>query len=78
MSETTPSQTTDDQPTFEEDLERLHSIVEILDDEPESLQKALELYEEGIMIARRCMEQLEEADLRVQKLSLDSDEAIEP
>jgi exodeoxyribonuclease VII small subunit len=71
MSDAAASPTTSDGPSFEEDLERLETIVETLDDEPDSLEKALELYEEGITIARRCMEQLEAADLRVQKLTLD-------
>lgn len=77
MTNSVPSKEPSDQPTFEEDLERLKSIVDILDDEPESLQQALELYEEGVSIARRCMEQLEEADLRVQELSLDAEESFD-
>ncbi len=71
MSESTASQEATDEPTFEEDLERLNEIVDLLDEEPDSLQHALELYEEGVSIARSCMEQLEKADMRVQELSLD-------
>lgn len=77
MTNSAPSKESPDQPTFEEDLERLKSIVDILEDEPESLQQALELYEEGVSIARRCMEQLEEADLRIQELSLDAEESFD-
>lgn len=71
MSESPTSHETSDQPSFEEDLERLQEIVDTLDEEPESLQKALELYEEGVSIAKRCMEELEEAELRVQELTLE-------
>lgn len=77
MSQSALPEETADQPTFEEDLERLQSIVETLDDEPESLERALELYEEGVLIARRCMEKLQEADLRIQELSLESDDGFD-
>lgn len=73
MSKSPTSQETSDEPSFEEDLERLKEIVDSLDEEPDSLQKALDLYEEGVSIAQRCMEQLEEADLRVQELTLEAE-----
>lgn len=69
MTDSTPEPSRS--PTFEEDLERLESIVSSLDEEPESLNEALDLYEEGVTIARRCLEQLEEAQLRVEELSLE-------
>lgn len=78
MPESNISQDRSDQPSFTEDLERLKNIVSTLDEEPDSLEKALDLYEEGVTIARRCMKQLEAADLRVQELTLDADSADEP
>ena len=77
MSESTASPDTSEQPSFEEDLERLNEIVGMLDEEPESLAQALDLYEEGVTIAQRCMEQLEKADLRVQELTLDPEDSAD-
>lgn len=57
--------------SFEEALHRLESIVETLEDEPPHLEDALDAYEEGVSLAQRCLTQLEQADLRVQELSLD-------
>lgn len=60
-------------PNFEEDLNRLQSIVDQLDDEPDHLNQALDLYKEGVGIAQRCLKQLEQAELQVQELSLETD-----
>jgi exodeoxyribonuclease VII small subunit len=58
-----------EQPSFEEALTRLEKIVNELEDESISLEKSIELYEEGIELSKLCTETLEEAELRIQKVA---------
>ncbi len=53
---------------FEKALTRLEAIVEKLDDESISLEKSIELYEEGIELSKQCTRTLEEAELRIEKV----------
>ena len=57
--------------TFEEALERLEEIVDILEDDPPSLDEALDAYEEGVNLANECLARLEEAEQRMSELSVD-------
>jgi exodeoxyribonuclease VII small subunit len=57
--------------TFEEAVKRLEEIVETLERGDVPLEKALDLYEEGIRLSRTCGESLKAADLRIKKLSKD-------
>jgi len=57
--------------TFEEALEALESKVEALSAGHLSLADALRTYEEGVALLRVCGERLEEAELRVTRLSGD-------
>jgi exodeoxyribonuclease VII small subunit len=60
-----------DELTFADALERLESLVRRLDgDEPPALEEALDAYEEGTVLARECMRRLNEAELRVERLSI--------
>ena len=56
--------------TFEEKLEKLKDIVEKLET-PDTLEldTSLELFEEGVGLVRSCRELLENAELRIQKVS---------
>ena len=54
--------------SFEKNLERLDAIVRQLEDAELPLEKALELYEEGMKLAATCQRQLEEAEGRVEIL----------
>ncbi|HET6528415.1 MAG TPA: exodeoxyribonuclease VII small subunit [Balneolaceae bacterium] len=56
-------------PAFEEALTRLENIVEELEDESISLEKSIELYEEGIELSKLCTQTLEEAELRIEKVA---------
>jgi len=58
-----------ERPGFEKALRRLETIVEKLDDESLSLQKSIELYEEGVMLSKQCSQTLEEAELRIKKVN---------
>jgi exodeoxyribonuclease VII small subunit len=54
--------------SFEKNLERLDAIVRQLEDADLPLEKALQLYEEGMKLSEVCHKQLEEAEGRVQIL----------
>ncbi len=53
---------------FEKNLERLDAIVQQLEDADLPLEKALQLYEEGMKLSEVCQKQLEEAEGRVEIL----------
>ncbi len=53
---------------FEESLNSLEEIVRQLESGDLPLEKALELFEEGVTLARRCQTHLEEAERRVELL----------
>ncbi len=53
---------------FEEGLKRLEEIVNRLETGEASLEEAINLYEEGIKLARALKKKLEEIELRVEKL----------
>ena len=52
--------------SFEKNLERLDGIVRELEDADLSLEKALQLYEEGMKLSEVCHKQLEEAEGKVE------------
>lgn len=58
--------------SFEEDYDRLEEVVERLDSgrvgDDLTLDEALELYEEGVELVRRCREQLDEAEATLETL----------
>ncbi len=53
---------------FEEQMNRLEEIVGQLESEEVSLEKALELFEEGTAIVRSAQKKLKESQLKVQKV----------
>jgi exodeoxyribonuclease VII small subunit len=53
---------------FEKNLERLDAIVRQLEEADLPLEKALQLYEEGMKLSQVCHKQLEEAEGRVEIL----------
>lgn len=54
--------------SFEKNLERLDAIVAQLENAELPLEKALQLYEEGMHLSSVCGQQLEEAEGRVEVL----------
>jgi exodeoxyribonuclease VII small subunit len=54
--------------SFEKNLERLDAVVHELENADLPLEKALELYEEGMKLSDVCHQQLEEAEGRVEIL----------
>lgn len=64
----TPTSKTGKPETFEKNLERLDAIVQQLEAADLPLEKALQLYEEGMKLSQVCQKQLEEAEGRVEFL----------
>ena len=54
--------------TFEEQMNRLEEIVGKLESEEISLEKALDLFEEGTAIVKSAQKKLKESRLKVQKV----------
>jgi exodeoxyribonuclease VII small subunit len=55
-------------PSFEEALEGLEAIVERLESGALPLESALAAFEQGVALSRRCAEQLERAERRIEEL----------
>ena len=58
---------------FEQSLKRLEEIVETLEQGEITLDDVMKLYEEGVAISKRCLEQLSQAELKLKRLSKDVD-----
>lgn len=63
--------------SFEEAYARLEHAVVALQDGQMPLEQALRHYEEGMKLAQRCNELLQQAELRVQQLRVNSDGLVE-
>lgn len=59
--------------TFEIKMTRLETIVKSLDEEEVSLEKSLELYQEGIKLSQECDNILKNAELKVEELNKDNE-----
>ncbi|MFO0569876.1 MAG: exodeoxyribonuclease VII small subunit [Polyangiaceae bacterium] len=57
-----------EEPSFENALERLSDIVEKLESGDLPLERSLELFEEGVRLARASQAKLDEAERRVEQL----------
>ena len=54
--------------SFEQALQRLEQVVRELETGDLSLDKALALFQEGVMLSRSCSGQLDNAEARIEKL----------
>ena len=63
---------TDDEQPFEVALAQLDEIVATLEDGRLPLDNALALFERGVRLARRCQAHLDNAELRVERLRVES------
>jgi exodeoxyribonuclease VII small subunit len=64
------------EPSFEQGLERLEQIVQELEKGDLALERALELFEEGMKLSAACRKKLEEAENRVEVLLKKNDGKI--
>jgi exodeoxyribonuclease VII small subunit len=62
------SERDDQQPSFEEGLAELETIVEQLEHGELPLEKSLELFEKGVKLSDTCRKQLQEAESKVEIL----------
>lgn len=67
-TEMAPSDKQENVDRFEDQLERLEEIVASLEDETVGLEEALELFEDGMKLAKSCRARLEEVEHRVREL----------
>jgi exodeoxyribonuclease VII small subunit len=58
--------------TFESSLEELESIVRQLEQGELTLEKSLELFEQGVKLSRDCQERLNQAERRIEILMRDN------
>jgi exodeoxyribonuclease VII small subunit len=56
---------------FEDALGRLEQIVDTLEAGNLPLEESLKVFEEGVLLARRCSKYLEEAERRIELLTRD-------
>ena len=59
--------------TFEHALHRLEEIVERLEQGDVPLEESIGMYEEGLALAKACMEKLSQAEVKLKRLSKDID-----
>ena len=59
----------DQKESFESSLRRLEKIVESLEQGNVPLDGAMKMYEEGIELSKSCIEKLQQAELKLKKLS---------
>jgi exodeoxyribonuclease VII small subunit len=70
MAKTSPSKSVEDM-TYEAAFSALQEIVTALEGEPGSLDQAISMFERGQALAKRCSQLLDEAELKVKRLSGD-------
>jgi len=63
-------------PDFERSLARLEEVVRKLESPQLSLDEAMKLFEEGVVLSRECQKQLEEAEGRVEILLKKADDKL--
>ncbi|MEP0822864.1 MAG: exodeoxyribonuclease VII small subunit [Ignavibacterium sp.] len=63
--------------TFESAMKRLEEIVRLLEDEETPLERAIDLYEEGLQLSRYCTSTLKGAEARFKKLAKAADGQFE-
>lgn len=66
----------DKEPTFEESLAQLESIVSAIEEGKVGLQEAISQYEKGMALIQRCRSMLADAETKVQQLQLTEDNRL--
>jgi len=61
--------------SFEEMMQRLEELVEKLEGGNLTLEESIRSFEEGMTLVKSCSTVLQEADLRIQKLTEETDKA---
>lgn len=66
------------EPTYEQAVARLEQVVRELEAGEHSLDAALELFQEGVALARQCTVRLDDAAARIEKVLADGSLAPMP
>ena len=61
--------------TFEDKLTKIDEIINTLESNSSSLDESVKLYNQGITLTQECQKELEEATLKVKKISDETSEA---
>lgn len=61
---------------FEKMMEELTGITEKLESEKLTLSESMELFEKGVSLAKKCSELLENAKIKIMKITSDSEGAV--
>jgi exodeoxyribonuclease VII small subunit len=67
----------DSKSSLENSIKRLDRIVESLEEGSVPLEEAIRMYEEGIELARGCIEKLTQAELKLKKLTKKIDDSFD-
>lgn len=69
-----------EEPSFEDALQRLESVVEAMESDDLPLEQLLSRFEEGTRLVRVCQSRLSEAELKIQALekTLAGEPALRP
>lgn len=59
--------------TYEKAFSELEQIVDRLENETQNLEESLVLYERGQALSKFCVSLLEKAEIRMEKLKIDSE-----
>ncbi len=60
--------------TFEQKLAKIDDIINSLENSSSSLDESVKLYNQGITLTQECQKELEEATLKVKKISSEAKE----
>jgi exodeoxyribonuclease VII small subunit len=62
--------------SFEDSLNRLQEISELLESDEITLEDSIALYEEGIKLSKQCYSILDKAELKVEQLNKEIEEEL--
>lgn len=62
---------------FEESLNRLQEISELLESDDVTLEDSIKLYEEGMKLSKSCYSLLNKAELKVEELNTQLEKELE-
>ena len=68
VKKTASQQPSEPELPFEAAMERLEGIVDSLESETLSLEKMIQIYEEGMKLNQQCQNRLKQAELTIKKL----------
>lgn len=78
MAETKTKQACNEaEPTFEQSLVELESIVKAVEEGRIGLQDAIGQYEKGMQLVQRCRQMLSAAETKISKLQLNAENELE-